>query len=42
VRFKAGRPRYCALANGKLAAAGFTMPSWEDALRRWLEARERG
>ena len=35
----APRPRYCALATGKLAAAGFTMPTWQDALRRWLAAR---
>ena len=39
LRLKAQRPRYCALANRKLAAAGFTMPAWEDALRRWLDAR---
>ena len=36
---KAARPRFCALANRKLAAAGFTMPRWDDALRRWLTAR---
>jgi dTDP-4-dehydrorhamnose reductase len=36
---KAGRPRFCALSNRKLAAAGFEMPSWRDALRRWLAAR---
>lgn len=39
ITLKAARPRFCALANGKLAAAGFAMPSWQDALRRWLEAR---
>jgi len=33
------RPRYCALANGKLAAAGFRMPPWQEALRRWLSER---
>ena len=33
---RAPRPRYCALDNGKLAAAGFRMPAWEDAMRRWL------
>ena len=38
---KAPRPRFCALSNRKLAAAGFTMPSWQDALRRWLAARGR-
>jgi dTDP-4-dehydrorhamnose reductase len=36
VTLKAERPRYCALATGKIAAAGFEMPSWRDALRRWL------
>jgi dTDP-4-dehydrorhamnose reductase len=36
---KASRPRYCALANGKLAAAGFPMPSWQDALARWVANR---
>jgi dTDP-4-dehydrorhamnose reductase len=36
VSMRAQRPRYCALDNGKLAAAGFRMPSWQDALRRWL------
>jgi dTDP-4-dehydrorhamnose reductase len=36
---KAGRPRYCALSNRKLAAAGFVMPEWRHALSRWLAAR---
>ena len=36
---KAARPRYCALSSEKLAAAaGFVMPTWEDALRRYLGA----
>jgi dTDP-4-dehydrorhamnose reductase len=35
----ASRPRYCALDNAKLAAAGFVMPPWPHALRRWLAAR---
>jgi len=39
VAFKAPRPRFCALANRKLAATGFTMPAWDDALRRWLAGR---
>jgi dTDP-4-dehydrorhamnose reductase len=39
VTFKAPRPRYCALANHKLAAAGFPMPTWQDALGRWLAMR---
>lgn len=39
VAFKATRPRFCALANAKLAATGFMMPTWKDALRRWLTGR---
>ncbi len=39
VSLAAARPRFCALSNRKLAAAGFTMPPWQDALRRWLGAR---
>ena len=37
---KAPRPRFCALANQKLANAGFAMPTWNDSLRRWLTVRE--
>lgn len=36
VELKAPRPKFCALANKRLAGAGFVMPSWEDALSRWL------
>ena len=36
---RAARPRYCALAAPKLAAQGFTMPSWQDAVQRWLSLR---
>jgi dTDP-4-dehydrorhamnose reductase len=36
---RAPRPRYCALSVAKLAATGFTMPPWQDALRRWLTTR---
>lgn len=36
VRMRAPRPRYCALSNARLAAAGFPMPAWQDALQRWL------
>jgi dTDP-4-dehydrorhamnose reductase len=39
VQMKAQRPRFCALANDKLAAAGFPMPSWQDAIARWMQAR---
>jgi dTDP-4-dehydrorhamnose reductase len=33
---KAPRPKYCAMSNAKLAAAGIHMDSWQDALRRRL------
>ena len=33
---KAPRPRYCALSNARLAAAGVDMPTWQDALARYL------
>lgn len=36
VVMKAARPRYCALSNDKLRAAGFAMPTWQNALERWL------
>jgi dTDP-4-dehydrorhamnose reductase len=39
MKLKAQRPRYCALSIDKLSATGFTMPTWQDALRRWLAAR---
>ena len=40
MKLKAARPRFCALSNRKLAAAGFTMPTWQDALTRWLAATD--
>jgi dTDP-4-dehydrorhamnose reductase len=39
VPMRAPRPRYCALSNEKLAAAGILMPSWQDALRRHLRTQ---
>jgi dTDP-4-dehydrorhamnose reductase len=39
IPLRAPRPRYCALSVAKLAAAGFTMPAWQDGLRRWLAVR---
>lgn len=36
VKFPAMRPQYCALANDKIVAAGAEMPTWQDALRRYL------
>jgi dTDP-4-dehydrorhamnose reductase len=38
-QLKAPRPAFAALATGKLAAAGFVMPVWQDALQRWLATR---
>ena len=39
VSLRAPRPRYCALANEKLRAAGIAMPPWQDALAREIAAR---
>jgi dTDP-4-dehydrorhamnose reductase len=39
VTLAAARPRYCALSNRKLAAAGVVMPTWQNAVGRWLTAR---
>jgi len=36
VAMPAERPRYCALSNAKLAAAGIPMPTWQDGLARSL------
>jgi dTDP-4-dehydrorhamnose reductase len=36
VKLRALRPRYAALSNAKLAAAGFVMPTWQNALERYL------
>lgn len=33
---RARRPKYCALSNRKLLEAGIDMPSWQDALARYL------
>jgi dTDP-4-dehydrorhamnose reductase len=35
-QLRAPRPRFCALSNAKLAAVGIPMPTWQDALRRYL------
>ncbi|MGE3956612.1 MAG: dTDP-4-dehydrorhamnose reductase [Vicinamibacterales bacterium] len=40
VALPAARPRYCALSNAKLARAiGYELPTWQDALGRYLSAR---
>jgi len=36
VQMRARRPQYAALANDKLARAGVPMPTWQDALSRYL------
>ena len=38
VALPAPRPRYCALSNEKLRAAGVVMPTWQDALGRHLSS----
>lgn len=35
LKLRAPRPRFCALSNRKLAAAGVEMPHWRDALARY-------
>jgi dTDP-4-dehydrorhamnose reductase len=42
VALPARRPKYSALSSAKLAAAGIAMPTWQDALRRYLERAENG
>jgi dTDP-4-dehydrorhamnose reductase len=39
VKLKARRPRNCALSNQKLAEAGISMPTWQDALRRYCSTK---
>ena len=41
VTLRAARPRYCALSPRSSRAAGFAMPAWQDALRRWLRPGDR-
>ena len=35
-RLRARRPRYSAMSNAKLAAAGHSMPTWQDAVQEFL------
>ena len=39
VTLKAKRPRFCALSNAKLVHVNIEMPSWQDALTRYANAR---
>ena len=36
VRLRAERPQFAALDNSKLARAGYVMPSWQDAIARYI------
>jgi dTDP-4-dehydrorhamnose reductase len=36
VPLKARRPQYAALSNEKLRSAGIPMPSWQDAVSRYM------
>jgi dTDP-4-dehydrorhamnose reductase len=38
VQLRAMRPQYAALSNEKLARAGYVMPTWQDAIGRYLNA----
>ena len=38
-KLRAPRPRFCALSNRKLAAAGVEMPHWRDAVARYARTR---
>jgi dTDP-4-dehydrorhamnose reductase len=37
VTLRAARPKFCALSNARLASIGIAMPSWQDALRRYVD-----
>ena len=39
LKLRAPRPRFCALSNRKLAAAGVEMPHWRDAVARYARGR---
>jgi dTDP-4-dehydrorhamnose reductase len=39
VSLRAPRPLFCALSNEKLRQAGFDMPTWQDGLARYLNAK---
>lgn len=39
-RLRAARPLFCALSNRKLQSVGIQMPSWQDALARYLAVSE--
>ena len=37
VALRASRPQFCALSNEKLRSVGVEMPSWQSAVRRYLQ-----
>jgi dTDP-4-dehydrorhamnose reductase len=37
VKLRAPRPQFAALSNAKLAAIGYEMPTWQDAIGRYLD-----
>ena len=39
VAMRARRPQYAALSNARLRSAGVPMPTWQDAVRRYLDSR---
>lgn len=39
VKLPAARPKYCVLSNQKLERAGSAMPTWQDALARYITVR---
>ena len=39
VKLVASRPKFAALSNAKLAALGITMPTWQDAIGRYVRTR---
>jgi len=39
VALPAPRPKFCALDNSRLAGLGIVMPTWQDALARYIRAR---
>jgi dTDP-4-dehydrorhamnose reductase len=38
-KLKASRPLFAAMSNAKLTGAGVSMPTWQDALKRYVEGR---
>lgn len=37
LKLRAERPKYCALSNEKLRSAGIEMPTWQDAVARYVK-----